>query len=89
MSSCTTKKLIYRVYPEETDQSSAYRPKLYQPSYAFDGDASTLVHTDKTNALKGGIEWIYGKFSHPICPYNITIINGKWIGILVGSMELK
>ena len=66
---------VDRVYPVETKQSSTFiYPNLtLESASAFDDNITTSAHT--VRSASGG--WIYGRFSELICPYNITVINGK------------
>ena len=70
---CTSsnKQLLHRFYPVQINQSSTYEGSKL--TFAFDDDITTKSHTKRS---KSG-EWIYGRFSQLICPYNITVINGK------------
>ena len=73
---CSNKQVLYCVHPVETYQSSTYQrlelDLTFESLYAFDDNITTLAHT-----IRSGSGWIYARFSQLICPYNITVINGK------------
>ena len=63
--------VLLRVYPENCEQISTH--SVYPASNACDDNIKTKSHTINYN----NDGWLCATFANAVCPYNITVINGK------------